>query len=738
MSLESCRTSVFTFQSSVHSSHVLRCLDEQRQKDLLCDVTVVVENRSFRAHRSVLASCSDYFSARMSSHTGQGLVITLPEEVTAEGFEPLLQFAYTSKLLFTKENVLEIRTSATALGFKNLDKACFDFLLPKFFDSSKSPPKGPRKQCCKTKCWRSKAEASLKGDDAGDAQGASLAASQATPEKKEVSSPSKPGDSTDTRAETEQEMETGSSLDYSLLCPKYRKFQLACGRGLSYMDTCGPENTNSACPLNCLPCSSSEDCEAAVTSKDPPGDDEEEAVMPFCCPLAEPSPTETPLSFCPGQASAQICREVAETGCPAAAPSAGEGGETPIARLRGKEAMVPDCCAEPESPSPSSTLRADQRSTVEIEVANQLTSWPDLCSPRALASAPAGTRKTSELHWLRQLELGPRPVDCPFLRDLGTVDAQARDGERLPCSAESPYMSMHSGEDSDSFDTEGDSESYTNERASEMQLPFSVDRIASLSRNDFQQMLKTHCLTREQLDFVHDVRRRSKNRIAARRCRKRKLDCIHNLECEIERLRSEKEKLTAEKRQLDQLKLKTWQSYSGLYERLCTEANLRPEQVQVFAKYTTLADCPFTAHLSTKTCAYHCPESELQPLATGPATDAVSCAPKPSTSSALEPPAGGASGNTQSPSGPLAGLPDLHPIDSPHTEESTMTSVMHVLNILTQFLQMVRQGWRWRDTTCEIKPFISVLTTVPPHTDSLGVSTKTKAGLVTEDDPLPF
>ncbi|KAI4890587.1 hypothetical protein NFI96_003542 [Prochilodus magdalenae] len=36
------------------------------------------------------------------------------------------------------------------------------------------------------------------------------------------------------------------------------------------------------------------------------------------------------------------------------------------------------------------------------------------------------------------------------------------------------------------------------------------------------------------------------------------------------------------------------------------------------------------------------------------------------------------------------------------------------------------------------KPFILVLTTVPPHTDSLGVSTKTKAGLVTEDDPLPF
>ncbi|KAI4880734.1 hypothetical protein NFI96_004430 [Prochilodus magdalenae] len=40
--------------------------------------------------------------------------------------------------------------------------------------------------------------------------------------------------------------------------------------------------------------------------------------------------------------------------------------------------------------------------------------------------------------------------------------------------------------------------------------------------------------------------------------------------------------------------------------------------------------------------------------------------------------------------------------------------------------------------TRDYRPSILVLTTVPPHTDSLGVSTKTKAGLVTEDDPLPF
>lgn len=114
MTLQASRTSVFTFQSAVHSDHVLQCLNDQRLQDILCDVTVVVENRSFRAHCSVLASCSEYFHNRIACGTAQNPVITLPEEVSKIGLRWMVFVCSIHKRLNAQRSPELQQTSITS------------------------------------------------------------------------------------------------------------------------------------------------------------------------------------------------------------------------------------------------------------------------------------------------------------------------------------------------------------------------------------------------------------------------------------------------------------------------------------------------------------------------------------------------------------------------------------------------------------------------------------------------
>ena len=50
-----------SFQATDHGDSVLAGLKHLREKQQLFDVTFLVEGQEFRAHRVVLASCSDYF-----------------------------------------------------------------------------------------------------------------------------------------------------------------------------------------------------------------------------------------------------------------------------------------------------------------------------------------------------------------------------------------------------------------------------------------------------------------------------------------------------------------------------------------------------------------------------------------------------------------------------------------------------------------------------------------------------
>uniref|UniRef100_A0A8C5AWA2 BTB domain-containing protein n=1 Tax=Gadus morhua TaxID=8049 RepID=A0A8C5AWA2_GADMO len=109
-----------------NSRSSLSILEEQRRRGILCDVTVVVEGRvEIRAHRAVLAASSRYFLQALLGRAGEAEpIISLPEK----GFGPLLQFAYTAKLVLSRENIGEVIRCAEVLGVHNLEDSCFRFL----------------------------------------------------------------------------------------------------------------------------------------------------------------------------------------------------------------------------------------------------------------------------------------------------------------------------------------------------------------------------------------------------------------------------------------------------------------------------------------------------------------------------------------------------------------------------------------------------------------------------------
>nr|XP_054590898.1 zinc finger and BTB domain-containing protein 14 isoform X2 [Nothobranchius furzeri] len=107
-----------------HKSIFLKLLNEQRLEGEHCDIAVVVEDVKFRAHRCVLAACSNYFKKLFKKHEVDNSSVIEIDFIRSDIFEEVLNYMYTAKISVKKKDVNLMMSSGQILGIRFLDKLC--------------------------------------------------------------------------------------------------------------------------------------------------------------------------------------------------------------------------------------------------------------------------------------------------------------------------------------------------------------------------------------------------------------------------------------------------------------------------------------------------------------------------------------------------------------------------------------------------------------------------------------
>ncbi|XP_028622026.1 zinc finger and BTB domain-containing protein 10 isoform X1 [Grammomys surdaster] len=110
---------------------LLRQLNEQRKKDILCDVSIVVSGKIFKAHKNILVAGSRFFKTLycVSNKESPNQNNTTHLDIAAvQGFSVILDFLYSGNLVLSSQNAIEVMTVASYLQMSEVVQTCRNFI----------------------------------------------------------------------------------------------------------------------------------------------------------------------------------------------------------------------------------------------------------------------------------------------------------------------------------------------------------------------------------------------------------------------------------------------------------------------------------------------------------------------------------------------------------------------------------------------------------------------------------
>lgn len=111
-----------------HPRNAFEYLQKFRQRGELCDAILVVNDKELKAHRVVLAACSQFFESMFIGEFAEPLnEPVVIEELSEDALETMVEFAYTSRIKLTERNIYSIFEAADLLQFTGVKGACFKF-----------------------------------------------------------------------------------------------------------------------------------------------------------------------------------------------------------------------------------------------------------------------------------------------------------------------------------------------------------------------------------------------------------------------------------------------------------------------------------------------------------------------------------------------------------------------------------------------------------------------------------